>query len=400
MTTAYTSILKLALPVTGELVGNWGDVVNASITSMIEEAIAGKASVSTWVAASHTLTTADGATSESRCAIVECSGAPGAAATVICPTATKVYILKNAVSGGYAVTLKTAAGTGISVANGTTELLYCDGTNVVRGVSGVASLFAGGAGQIPYQSAANTTAFLTAGTSGQSLLSGGTSAPSWGTPALATEATNLAGGGVGFVPYQSAAGATSFLNAGSNGQVLTSNGSGAAPSWKSTGSGMVYPSSGIAVSTGSAWGTSKTAPSGTIVGTTDTQTLTNKTVGDCTVDGTNTVGFRGVPQQSKTSSYTLVLTDAGKHIYHPSGAGAGDIYTIPANASVAFPIGTAVTFVNDYNSGGSVSIAITSDSLVLSPTGTTGTRTLAIGGIATAIKVTSTSWMISGTGLS
>jgi hypothetical protein len=133
MTTAYTPILKLALPVTGELLGSWGDTVNQNITSMVEQAIAGLATVNTWVAASSTLTTADGTTSQSRCAILECSGAPGAAATVICPAASKIYIIKNSVSGGFAVTLKTSAGTGISVPNGGTALLYCDGTNVVSG---------------------------------------------------------------------------------------------------------------------------------------------------------------------------------------------------------------------------------------------------------------------------
>lgn len=140
MTTAYTPILKLALPVTGELNGTWGDVVNNNITSMVEQAITGLATVNTWVAASSTLTTADGTTSQSRCAVLECSGAPGAAATVICPAASKVYILKNSVTGGYAVTLKTSAGTGISVPNGSTALLYCDGTNVVSGATYMATL--------------------------------------------------------------------------------------------------------------------------------------------------------------------------------------------------------------------------------------------------------------------
>jgi len=142
MTTAYTPILQLALPVTGELNGTWGDVVNNNITSMVEQAIAGLATISTWTTASHTLTTANGTTSEARCAVLECSGAPGAAATVICPTASKIYIIKNSVTGGYAVTLKTSAGTGISVPNGSTALLYCDGTNVVSGATYMATIVA------------------------------------------------------------------------------------------------------------------------------------------------------------------------------------------------------------------------------------------------------------------
>ena len=70
----------------------------------------------------------------------------------------------------------------------------------------------------------------------------------------------------------------------------------------------------------------------------------------------------------------------------------------PANSSVAYPIGTALTFVNQA-SAGVMTIAITTDTMRLAGAGTTGSRTLAANGIATAIKVTSTEWLISGTGL-
>jgi len=106
----------------------------------------------------------------------------------------------------------------------------------------------------------------------------------------------------------------------------------------------------------------------------------------------------GINQNSQSSNYTLVLTDANKHILHPSGAGAGDIFTIPANASVAFPIGTCVTFVNDDSSA--VSIAITSDVLTMAGTALNGTRSLAQNGLATVLKITATKWLISGVGLS
>jgi len=105
-----------------------------------------------------------------------------------------------------------------------------------------------------------------------------------------------------------------------------------------------------------------------------------------------------IRQNSKSAAYTLVLTDGGKHIYHPAADTTARIWTIPANATVAFPIGTVVTFDNDIGAG-AITIAITSDTLVLVGAGTTGSRTLASGGQATAIKVTSTRWRISGTGL-
>jgi hypothetical protein len=153
----------------------------------------------------------------------------------------------------------------------------------------------------------------------------------------------------------------------------------------------------------------------TLVGRATTDTLTNKTLtsptlttpvlgtpssgtlSNCTVDGTDAVGFRNIPQNSQSAAYTLVLADAGKHIFHPSGDANARTYTIPANSSVAYPIGTAVTFVNMTSQV--VTIAITSDTMYLSSAGTTGSRSLAQYGSATAIKMTSTTWLISGSGL-
>jgi hypothetical protein len=133
MPTQYTPILKLALPVEGELDGTWGDTVNDNITSMVEQAVAGAATINTWAANVRTLTVADGTTSESRCAaLIAQTGTGGTALTaagqIICPAATKLYVLKN--DSAYAVTLKTASGTGVAVPSGTAAFLFCDGTNV------------------------------------------------------------------------------------------------------------------------------------------------------------------------------------------------------------------------------------------------------------------------------
>ncbi len=105
-------------------------------------------------------------------------------------------------------------------------------------------------------------------------------------------------------------------------------------------------------------------------------------------------GYVGMPQQSKSGAYTLVAGDAGKHIYYTV---TGQTVTIPANSSVAFEIGTTITFITAPSV--SLSIAITTDTLRLANTSTTGTRTLAANGIATAIKTTGTTWIISGNGL-
>jgi hypothetical protein len=126
-------------------------------------------------------------------------------------------------------------------------------------------------------------------------------------------------------------------------------------------------------------------------------TPTSGTLSNCTVDGTNEVGYKNIPQNSQSAAYTLVLADAGKHIFHPSGDANARTYTIPANSSVAYPIGTAITFINMTSQV--VTIAITTDTMYLSSAGTTGSRSLAQYGSATAVKITSTTWLISGSGL-
>jgi hypothetical protein len=105
-----------------------------------------------------------------------------------------------------------------------------------------------------------------------------------------------------------------------------------------------------------------------------------------------------IPQRSVSADTSFALTDGGGHVYHPSADTTARTWTIPANASVAFPIGSAITIIND-SSAGALTIAITSDTLILAGAGTTGSRTLAANGIATAVKMTATRWMISGTGL-
>ena len=146
-------------------------------------------------------------------------------------------------------------------------------------------------------------------------------------------------------------------------------------------------------------------PNITSVGTLNSPTMitpalgtpSSGTLSGCTVDGTNDVGFRNIPQNSKSAAYTLVLADAGKHIFHPVADNTARTFTIPANASVAYPVGTAITFIN--MAVANVTIAITTDTLTLSDAGTAGSRTLAQYGSATCVKITSTQWLISGSGL-
>lgn len=107
----------------------------------------------------------------------------------------------------------------------------------------------------------------------------------------------------------------------------------------------------------------------------------------------DTIGYRGLPQLTKSASYTLALADAGYHISITTGG-----IVIPANSSVAFPVGTTVVVFN--NSASNQTISITSDTLRQGGTGNTGSRTLAQYGLATLVKVASTTWVITGAGIS
>jgi len=121
------------------------------------------------------------------------------------------------------------------------------------------------------------------------------------------------------------------------------------------------------------------------------------TVADATALNTAaSVGYLGMPQNSKSASYTLLIGDMGKHIYVTA---TGQTITIPANSSVAYPVGTTIAFIAG-PSATTVSIAITTDTMYLAgSSNTTGTRTLAAYGMATAVKVAATVWYINGTGL-
>lgn len=109
---------------------------------------------------------------------------------------------------------------------------------------------------------------------------------------------------------------------------------------------------------------------------------------------TNAVGYLGAPQNAQPNDYTFVMSDAGKHIYHSNAT--PHTYTIPANGSVAYPIGTIIAIVNA-NGSGALTLAITTDTLRWGSS--TGSRTIAADGTASLLKVTSTVWRLTGDGI-
>lgn len=183
MATAYTSLLGLALPVTGELAGTWGDTVNNSITALLDTAVAGTTTLST--DADVTLTTTTGASNQARQAILLCSGARTAQRTITAPAQSKIYVVVNNTTGGFAVKLVgVGPTTGVTVAAGKTAVLVWNGSDFVEVAPATATtatnLAGGAAGSLPYQSGASTTTFLSLGTAAQVLqVNAGATAPEW-----------------------------------------------------------------------------------------------------------------------------------------------------------------------------------------------------------------------------
>ena len=174
---------------------------------------------------------------------------------------------------------------------------------------------------------------------------------------------------------------------------LNQNTSGTAAGLSAT---LAVDSGGTGVTTSTGSGANVLATSPTLV-TPLLGTPTSGTLSNCTVDGTNSVGYLNIPQNSQSAAYTAVLSDSGNCIFHPSTDANARTFTIPANASVAYAIGTVLQFVN--MTAQVVSIAITTDTMYLAGTGATGTRSLAQYGVANAMKLTSTTWIITGSGL-
>lgn len=139
MASTYSTNLRLELIGTGEQQGTWGATTNKNLGTLIEQAICGYESVTVSNSGDTTLTSVDGASDQSRNVVLNLTGTITAARNVICPAIEKLYVVKNATSGGFAVTFKVSGQTGVTIPNGSTVFLYVDGTDV-RSVTGSLAL--------------------------------------------------------------------------------------------------------------------------------------------------------------------------------------------------------------------------------------------------------------------
>ena len=131
MPSTYSTSLKLELIANGEQSGTWGQTTNNNLGTLIEQAITGVGSLT--LVGDTTLTNYNGLPDESRNAVLVFSGSLSAPANVIAPSVQKTYIVTN--NTGANVVVKTATGNGVTVQNGLSALIYCDGTEFYTAVN-------------------------------------------------------------------------------------------------------------------------------------------------------------------------------------------------------------------------------------------------------------------------
>ena len=241
MPTSYTSLLGFALPVTGELQGTWGTTVNDSITKLVEDSIAATATASVTSGNWTLSTTGSGAANEARCAILVPTGTPGVSRNIVAPSQSKAYIVIN--QSNAAVVLKGLATTGVTIGAGDKALVAWNGSDFVR----VGASAGGSNTQVQYNDNGNLAGSANLTFDGTKLSVGGllNSALTASKPVFTDGSKNLVSTGT-LGADQGGTGQTSltlnnvilgngtsgvqFVAPGSNGNVLTSNGT----TWTST----------------------------------------------------------------------------------------------------------------------------------------------------------------------
>jgi hypothetical protein len=133
MANSTSANLKLTVQATGENSGTWGQITNTNLL-ILEQAIGGYSSVALNATTGATLTFSNGALSNGKDAVIKLTGTITGNVNVVIPDSVeKTYIIENATSGSFAVTVKTSSGTGVtwSATDKGKKMVYSDGTNVV-----------------------------------------------------------------------------------------------------------------------------------------------------------------------------------------------------------------------------------------------------------------------------
>jgi hypothetical protein len=293
MASTYSPSLKITLMGDGDQAGLWGQTTNTNLGTLVEQAITGVQNI-TMIDANYTLTNFNGIANEARNAVLVVTGTNAAVRDLIPPVVEKLYTIVNNTTGGFAIRVIGASGTGVNIPNGATCLVYCDGTNFVNGLSGSAGNFSiAGALAVTGATALSSTLGVTGATTLSSTLavtgastftgipSGPTAAPGTNTTQLATTAfVTAATGTLGTMSTQNAnavaiTGGTitgitdlTVADGGTGASTFTSNSVVLGNGTSALNGNMVAPSTAgnLLVSNGTTWTSTTLAASGIKLG--------------------------------------------------------------------------------------------------------------------------------------
>jgi hypothetical protein len=232
MPTSYTSLLGLALPVTGELSGTWGDTVNDYITQYVDAAAAGTQIISgSQTAVTLTVTNGSsltqvgsGSSGSAQYAVINCTGNPAGLLTITAPASSRQYLIINATSTSQSVKIVGAGPTtGVTLVATESAIVAWNGSDYVKvassAVDGVSTISFGSTGLTPSTA---TSGAVTVG----------------GTLAVGSGGTGLTSGTSGGVPYFSATNTLASSAALAASAIVVGGGAGVAPSTITTGTGV------------------------------------------------------------------------------------------------------------------------------------------------------------------
>ena len=140
MASTFSPSLRIELIGDGDQSGIWGQTTNTNLGTLIEQAIAGVVSI-TMIDANYTMTNFNGVSDEARNQVIVLTGTNTAQRNLIAPLVEKTYTIRNSTTGGFAVQIIGASGTGVVIPNGVTTTVYCDGTNFFTALSGTVGNF-------------------------------------------------------------------------------------------------------------------------------------------------------------------------------------------------------------------------------------------------------------------
>jgi microcystin-dependent protein len=141
MASTFSPSLRIELIGNGDQSGTWGTTTNNNLGTIIEQAVTGVQSIA-MINANYTLSNFNGVSDEARNAVLVVTGSNSAVRQIICPLVNKTYIVSNNTTGGFAITIGGSTGSTVSIPNGVTAQVYCDGINFFSSQTGSAGNFA------------------------------------------------------------------------------------------------------------------------------------------------------------------------------------------------------------------------------------------------------------------